>query len=242
MPVPAPQPVPSPPSGTISPDAWAPPVQWAAPVGEPAVGTPPLGTPTGAAPRRRVPTAVKGLLIGTLTLALAITATWVAGGFERREALVPAEVDEPLDLGPVTITLHRALARPGTVDVAATCELTADTADSLTGYAVGDAAISAIRVDDVATNSDYTSFEFGVETTDTLGSQTRDTMSPGLGPMPCVLGFSYPLGEYGDKIIIGINRLEYVDLSNVKTESSENRNWESSPNGYVVEMPLTQAR
>lgn len=195
--------------------------------------------------RGRIPTALRALLIGVAALALLITGTWLAGGFEQRNSLELAAPDQPLDVGPITVTFHRAWSTANGVDALATCELTDITASSLTTYALSNATDAAVKIDGVAVDSESTLLKLGVDRGSEFGAgfeHARDTLSPGLQPLPCLFSFGFPYGERGDTLAIGMLKLEFVDLSNVRNEHSENRSWERSNEGYLLTIPITEAR
>ena len=215
-----------------APSEWAPPSEWAAPGGAP------------AQPRRRIPTAVKGLLIGLLGLAVLIGGTWLAGGFEPRDPLTEMAPGDPLDLGPVTVVLQEARAySSGQVELQATCQLTANSSDDGLRFAISDAVVSAALIGGVATDSESTLLNIGATTeqTDQDTIHDRDALSPQLQPIPCLFIFAFPSDDFGDKLAVVVAELVHIDLSNVRSASSDDPSWQLAIDRYVVVLPLTRA-
>ncbi len=233
------------PDATLPPGAgWAPPdpatlTAWPAPVG-------PVETAVAAPPTRRLPTALKVLLVGFVSLAVVIGLVWAGGGFEERESLTDAQIGEPLDLGPVEVIVQEAVRfdKFGTqmIEVIGTCRSTEESSSSLSVLTISDMALAGLRgSDDQIYLSDDTQLTVG--TVDTEGTVMREYLAPGMPAIPCVFEFEMPdETQFTDEIVFFVWKLVHVEQGNVKNDAETSKVWAQGPDGYRVEMPVTLVR
>ncbi|GAA2180272.1 hypothetical protein GCM10009785_10420 [Brooklawnia cerclae] len=225
-----------------APQSWAPPVdprppaQWAPPQGwAPATTTP-------QRVRRRVPTAVKALVVGAVVLVLAIATVYIVGGFEQRQTYADRAVGEVLSLGPMDVTLDEAVTFDDygspAIEVRATCVSTLDTTSSGVEYALTNGgALAGVSTASGLAISEGVRLQFGVHTIVTTA--VREVLAPGLQPMPCVLRFDMPAGTVvPDEVTVVLAILEWTEENNVKNGEDVSRTWNPSHDGVRVHLPV----
>lgn len=210
----------------------------------PAADQTPAGVPGPAGPRRRLPTAAKVLLAAVLALVVVIAGLWAAGGFQTRQTLVDKQAGEPLDLGPVELTVQQAIsydfAGEAQIEVPASCRLTTEQSAGTVHYAIARNSFAGVRVNGEVQLSPEVMMTLGVDDGLYFG-QTRQILSPGVPAVACVLRFTLPLAALdADTVTVLLWRLQFTEQGNVKNDQDTSKTWNASSDGYRVQLPLTQ--
>ncbi|MCW3159448.1 hypothetical protein [Micropruina sonneratiae] len=185
----------------------------------------------GGRPGRSVP----ALLI-VLACVLALTAgVWLAGGFNRAtDRLFRLPVGTEVDMGPLSISVQRALAREGygewNVYVFGMCRNNTDeplvsSADRLVsnGFSMQHPTSREVVGD--------ASLFFGPG--ETLGGS--NSLNPGTPPVPCQLVFDYDTFPDTDLVTVGISELEWIDRS---PTGEGDMVWSAARIAYRFEVPV----
>lgn len=230
---------------------WQPATDWAPPIGAGVPsqnpGTGPAGKPDAEPPPppgrklgpwRGIPTAVRLLLILTVAMALLIGVVWLAGGFKTRNRLQDKTAGEPLDLGPMTMTLDTAHANGIMVQYYGSCQLTADWTSSEITYAISLNSRAYARVNDEVAEAESTFFQLGGEPGIEPTGINREVLSPGLQPIPCAFTAAFPPGRLGERSVLTIRKLEYVDDTNLQSNTEYSKMWRAGTDGYAVLLSL----
>ncbi|HVK44645.1 MAG TPA: hypothetical protein VM429_07055 [Micropruina sp.] len=206
------------------------------PAAEPASAASDAPAPSAAtpAPQRRA-RSVPALLIVLGCLLALLCCVWWAGGFApATNRLFRLPVGTEVDMGPMSVSVDRALARQGsstwTLYVFARCRNNTDeplvsTKDRLVsnGFSVQH-PISRTVVGDA-------SLFFGPG--ETLGNS--DVLNPGTAMVPCQLVFTFDTFPATDFISVGVSELEWIDAS--PTGEGE-MVWSADRIGYRFEVPV----
>lgn len=229
---------------------WAPPAPGQQPVwAPPAPGqqpVDPLYRP--AAARRRLPTAAKALLIAIVLMIATATIVWAAGGFEERQTVVNRQPGELLDLGPVELTVDKAisydLGEQAKIEVSGTCRLTSAHSEGSIHFSIGRNTIAGVRLDDRIVVSTEAMMSLGIDDDSKYSGSTREALAPNVPAVPCVTRYSLPLealdGE--DTVIVLFWKLQFTEQNNVKNERDSSKTWNATSDGYRIELPVRHVK
>ena len=192
----------------------------------------------------RLPTAARVLLAAVLVLAVLVAGLWAAGGFQTRQTLIDKQAGEPLDLGPVELTVQQAIsydfAGEAQIEVPASCRLTTGQSAGTVHYAIARNSFAGVRVNGEVQLSSEVMMTLGVDDGLYFG-QTREVLSPGVPAVPCVLRFTLPLAALdADTVTVLLWQLQFTEQSNVKNDQETSKTWNASSDGYRVQLPLTR--
>lgn len=184
------------------------------------------------------------LLAAVLALVVVVAGLWAAGGFQTRQTLVDKQAGEPLDLGPVELTVQQAIsydfAGEAQIEVPASCRLTTEQSAGTVHYAIARNSFAGVRVNGEVQLSPEVMMTLGVDDGLYFG-QTRQILSPGVPAVACVLRFTLPLAALdADTVTVLLWRLQFTEQGNVKNDQDTSKTWNASSDGYRVQLPLTQ--
>lgn len=222
--------------------SWRPPAEWAPPDQATLVTTDPqFGTRRRTGYWHRLPTAARVLVTALVVAAMLIGLIGALGGFNERQTLVDRPVGDVIDIGPVEVVLKRAVTYPSysggsIVEIAATCQLTQSVGNTMM-YPMADAAMAGVRVNDQPIVAGEARVQFGV--TEYTWATTRNYLSPGLRPMPCVYQFDFSADlTQGDTVTVLLWQLQWIETLNVRNDEDTSRTWEPDVDGFRVQLPL----
>lgn len=166
---------------------------------------------------------------------LAVVGCWLAGGFERAtNRLTPMPVGTEVDLGPMSISMERALARqrPGSwsVYVFGRCRNNTDDPLVSTKDRLVRNAFSMQHPVSRQVSGDASLF-FGPGTT--IGNST--VLNPGTPMVPCTLVFDPDDFPATDHLSVGVSAVEWIDAS---PTGEGQMVWSASRTGYRFEVPV----
>lgn len=192
--------------------------------------------------RFRLPTAAKALIIVIAVSMVIAGGIWAGGGFGVRQVMVDRHAGEPLDLGPVELTVLNAisydLGDQTQIEAAATCRLTSEHSEGSVHYAIGRNSFAGVRLNGEALLSSDTMVTIGVDDGLNFG-RTREVLSPGVPAVPCVVRYSLPIEALdADTATILFWRLQFTEENNVKNDEDTSKTWNAAADGYRVQLPL----
>ncbi len=166
---------------------------------------------------------------------LLLTGTWLAGGFDKAtDRLARLPVGTEVNLGPMSITVDRALARerPGSwsVYVFGRCRNNTDDPLVSTEDRLARNAFSMQHPVNLQVSGEASLF-FGPG--DTLGN--ADALNPGTPMVPCTLVFNPNEFPPTDHISVGAAVLEWIDAS---PTGEGQLVWSASRTAYRFEVPV----
>lgn len=182
------------------------------------------------------------MIIALAVVIAATIAVWAAGGFETRQTLVDRQAGEPLDLGPVEMTVDKAisydLGDEAQIEVVGTCRLTSPHSEGSIHFSIGRNTYAGVRVNDQALLSTEAIMSLGVDDGMYFG-RTREALSPDIPAVPCVIRYSLPLDALeSDTATFLFWRLQFTEESNVKNEEDTSKTWNAASDGYRIKLPL----
>lgn len=190
---------------------------------------PPTAAPE--APRRHVP----ALLIALVCVVALVGGTWWAGGFEvAKGRLFRLPVGTQVNLGPLSVSLDRALARQQyghwTLYVFGHCTNNTDEALVSTRDRLARNAFAVQHPVSLQEQGDASLF-FGPG--ETLGRSS--VLNPGTPPVPCQLAFDFDDFPGTDFVSVAAFELQWIDNS---PTGEGDMIWSAGRVGYRFEVPV----
>lgn len=186
-------------------------------------------------------------LIGVLVVGLVIGGIAAVGGFKPRNYRIDVQPNVPIDVGPATLWIERAVVQRDSLNkekwsvrVQMKCQLNVD--DSLTGGGITYALTNhdAVQIGDMSTGTLIKGERpyLRIGPTGQNAALGKNDLSPGLPAQPCQFHFEMPTGyEPKDSLRMILFELEYRSSSYVSSTTFEDRTWLPGANFYRLDVP-----